>query len=72
MARDSYRKATNVENEAFEKMTAGLRHSIEGATVLGQLQDRGNWTRVAMALQKVLQTTNELYISARARSTGLH
>lgn len=66
MARRQTRVAGG-ESAAFEKLTAALRHAIEGATELGVLQQRQQWTAVATAMQRTLAMVNELHMTARIK-----
>lgn len=60
-------KPVGGESAAFEKLTAGLRYAIEASTELGVRQGRAEWTKVAMAMQKMLALVNQLHISSRVK-----
>jgi hypothetical protein len=61
MAR-SARQIGGSEAAAFEKVTAGLRHAIEGFTEVGHYRGERAWMQMAILLEQVLDKTLKLRV----------
>lgn len=48
------------EDGAFQKLIGGLKHAIEAATEIGVYQSNDAWSRVAINLETILQTSMKL------------
>ena len=59
-------KAGRSEAEAWEKIQAGLRMAIEGATEVSIRRSDSRWAAISGMLEKMLAKTGELYLAARA------
>lgn len=60
-------KATNNENDAFEKMLAGLRHAQEGAAELAIFRSDADFMRVSTAIQAMGEKIKALAAAGSVR-----
>jgi len=60
-------KATGDENDAYEKMLAGLRHAQEGATELAIFRGDADMVRVSTALQAMGEKIKTLAAAGSVR-----
>jgi hypothetical protein len=67
MAKDQIEIALG-ESAAFQKLTQGLRHAIEGATEISTLRSDPNWMIVALQYEKLLKVSNEMFSNATRRA----
>jgi hypothetical protein len=50
-----------LENDAFKKLTAGLRTVIEGCVEISFNRGDKNWIAISMAIEKVLNSAEDHY-----------
>lgn len=68
MARNQGIRLAGGEAAAFEKLTGGLKHAIEGCVELQVLRSDDRWTMISMALEKLLQSAGTLQSNAALKA----
>lgn len=69
MAKDQISMALD-ENAAFEKLTQGMRYTIEACTELSVYQSRNEWLQFAVMFEKMQKNIEAFHTKCAARTAS--